>query len=310
MKVSVVISTYNGEKYIYEQLESIRNQTRKPDEVLIFDDVSTDNTVEIVKKYLDQYKLDNWILYENVENKGWKKNFMEGLWFSNGDLIFPCDQDDIWCNTKIEEMEYIMIKNSNINVLTSNYDAFYDSGKIIVGPNKNDGKIIRQPLAQNIFNTKYPGCTYCVRKQFVELGKKYWEKDFPHDALFWRLGMFSNSLYSYNKSLIKWRKHSDSTYAIESLGIKNYEKKRAWLDYAMRVTNSLKRFISIQQDCKEKEDILDNVQKWIEIRILFFDTHNIIYWLKLMKYRKCYDRVKQYLGDLYLVFLNGNRGNK
>lgn len=52
MKISVIVSTYNGAEYILEQLDSVKNQTRKADEVLISDDVSSDNTVEIVNKYI------------------------------------------------------------------------------------------------------------------------------------------------------------------------------------------------------------------------------------------------------------------
>lgn len=55
MKISVVLSAYNGAEYITEQLDSIRNQSRPADEVLIFDDVSTDNTVEIVREYIKKY---------------------------------------------------------------------------------------------------------------------------------------------------------------------------------------------------------------------------------------------------------------
>ena len=54
MKTSVVLSTYNGEQYIIEQLESIKNQTRIPDEVLIYDDCSTDQTVELVRNFIDK----------------------------------------------------------------------------------------------------------------------------------------------------------------------------------------------------------------------------------------------------------------
>ena len=64
--VSVVIATYNGEKYIVKQLESIRNQTIKTDEVIIVDDRSNDNTFKIVKEYIEQYALQNWQVYLNI----------------------------------------------------------------------------------------------------------------------------------------------------------------------------------------------------------------------------------------------------
>ena len=95
MKTSVVISTYNGEKYIIEQLDSLRKQSRPADEVIIADDCSSDHTVDIVKQYINQNKLNSWQVIVNDHNKGWRRNFMETMWNATGDLIFPCDQDDI-----------------------------------------------------------------------------------------------------------------------------------------------------------------------------------------------------------------------
>lgn len=309
MKISVVVSTYNGEKYIDELMNSLLNQTRKADEILFFDDQSFDKTVDLITKFINNHELTmSWKVIVNNHNKGWKQNFMEGIWKSTGDIVFPCDQDDIWMDTKLEEMEKIMLKYPAINVLTSNYEAFYDSEKIVVGPEKNNGKLIRRQAVQNIFDTKYPGCTYCIRREFVELSKSYWEIDFPHDALFWRLGMFSNTLYSYNKSLIKWRKHDDSTYTLESLRAKNATKKREWLDYALRVIKSLKRFVFSCRmgDENKKIKILNTTQEWIEMRIAFYDTKKLKYWFKLLRYKKCYDRFKQYIGDFYLVIVSGH----
>lgn len=305
MKISIVVSTYNGEDYLDVLMDSLFKQLRKADEVLFFDDKSSDNTVGVIRRFINEHELnDSWKVSINARNKGWKKNFMEGLWQASGDLVFPCDQDDIWKPEKLKEMEDIMIRHQEIDVLTSNYEAFYDSGKTKIGPVADDGKIVKQDVVQNIFETKYPGCTYCIRKRIINLSKNYWELDFPHDALFWRMGMFSNTLYSYNKSLIKWRKHTDSAYALESIQLKSNEKKREWLSYALRVIKSLMRFVKEQKviNQKQKAKILLTTQKWIETRIAFFDTKNFLYWLKLIKYIKCYDRLKQYIGDLYLVY--------
>ncbi len=304
MKISVVISTYNGERYVIEQLKSIREQSREPDEVLIFDDCSTDHTVQVIEEFIQHNSLKNWKLYVNIKNKGWKKNFMDGLWIACGDLLFPCDQDDIWYPNKIKVMEEIMEKNQNIQVLTSNYDAFYSSGKLEVGPVKNDGKIIPQVLKSDIFTTPYPGCTYCIRKEIVEISKKYWEDGFPHDALFWRLGIISGTLFTYQKSLIKWRKHDDSAYSIESVNSKNYLDKREWLTYADRVIDNLKMFEKEQKThITNYSKVLEKSKRWNQIRIEFYDSRNLIYWLLLIKYIRCYSRFRQYLGDFYLVYV-------
>lgn len=111
MNISIVISSYNGSSHIIEQLDSIRNQTRTPDEVLICDDCSTDSTPEIVNKYIKIHSLNNWRIVINQENKGWKRNFIDGIEKSTGDLIFTCDQDDIWRTDKLEIMENIMLKH-------------------------------------------------------------------------------------------------------------------------------------------------------------------------------------------------------
>ena len=71
MKLSVVISTYNGEDYIERQLDSIKNQTRPADEVLIIDDCSTDNTVNIIRRYIEKNDLCSWKFEVNNQNKGW-----------------------------------------------------------------------------------------------------------------------------------------------------------------------------------------------------------------------------------------------
>ena len=72
MRVSVVLCCYNGEKYIKEQLDSLKTQTRQPDEVLIIDDCSKDNTVKIVEEYIKSNDLKSWKMIRNGQNKGWK----------------------------------------------------------------------------------------------------------------------------------------------------------------------------------------------------------------------------------------------
>ena len=106
--ISLVMTTYNGLKYISEQLDSIRTQTLLPDEVLIYDDRSTDGTYEYVQEYIDRYNLHTWKVYRNKENKGYSLNFSNAIDAAKGELIFLCDQDDIWHSDKIEKMSKIM----------------------------------------------------------------------------------------------------------------------------------------------------------------------------------------------------------
>ena len=100
--VSIVLATYNGEKYLTEQLESLFQQTYSDIEIIAVDDCSTDNTVNIL--YEHAAKHNNMKVCVNEVNLGFIKNFEKGCAFANGDLIAFCDQDDYWDANKIKKM--------------------------------------------------------------------------------------------------------------------------------------------------------------------------------------------------------------
>src|SRR4030067_269521 len=96
--IGVVLCTYNGEKYLREQLDSILCQTRAPDQILILDDCSNDRTIEIIENFL---KKDGRIrLIRNETNLGYARNFEKGISLCETDFIALSDQDDIWFNDK------------------------------------------------------------------------------------------------------------------------------------------------------------------------------------------------------------------
>ncbi len=100
--VSIAMTTYNGENFLKEQLESIINQTYKNLEIIICDDCSTDNTINIIK---DFQKRDKRIkLYQNEKQLGVLKNFEKAIFLCSGKYIALSDQDDIWVKNKIEIM--------------------------------------------------------------------------------------------------------------------------------------------------------------------------------------------------------------
>tara|TARA_B100000575_G_scaffold288761_1_gene289334 strand:+ start:1795 stop:2754 length:960 start_codon:yes stop_codon:yes gene_type:complete len=101
MKISIAMTSYNGEKYITEQIESILQQSILPDEIVIIDDCSIDKTYSILEKYKES-KLVNFKIYRNKNNLGFTKNFEKAISICNGDIIFLCDQDDIWYKDKIK----------------------------------------------------------------------------------------------------------------------------------------------------------------------------------------------------------------
>ncbi|HEY9906733.1 MAG TPA: glycosyltransferase, partial [Thermosynechococcaceae cyanobacterium] len=116
LKVSIALCTYNGAPYILEQLESIEQQTWLPDEVIICDDVSQDNTVELIQEYTERSKLPIQ-LFRNPENLGYGKNFCKAMSLTKGDIIFLADQDDVWYPFKIERFIKELEQSPNLLVL-------------------------------------------------------------------------------------------------------------------------------------------------------------------------------------------------
>lgn len=304
MKCSIIISTYNGENYITEQLQSIRQQTCQPDEVLIFDDCSTDNTVKIIRSFITDNLLNGWELTINKSNKGWMKNFIDGLSMVNGDLIFLCDQDDIWMPEKISKTKEIMAQNNKIELLISNYIKFYENGNEKIGFNIPT-LIKRIDLDASFMDIKCPGCCYCVRKNLVDMCIPYWQKDFPHDALFWRTAIFRQTAYLYKYPLIKWRQHKNSTFAVQSRINRNLKSKLIWFEYANRYIDSIYKMIDNRLILENYHTIetLEKVTDWLDVRERFMKTKNVLLGIKLIKYREQYVDIKQYLGDWYFTFI-------
>ena len=101
-RVSVVLCTYNGEKYIREQLESIVSQTYPIHELLIQDDCSTDATPLIIEEYKEKYPFIRF--YRNKNNLGFNRNFWKAFEKVTGDYIAISDQDDIWVPNKVKNV--------------------------------------------------------------------------------------------------------------------------------------------------------------------------------------------------------------
>ena len=100
--VSVVMCTYNGEKFLQRQLESLFEQTYTNIEIIIADDASTDNTQQILKENASKDKRIRLLFHQ--KNIGYNKNFEHALQLVHGMYISICDQDDIWHPNKIKRM--------------------------------------------------------------------------------------------------------------------------------------------------------------------------------------------------------------
>lgn len=125
-RISVVMATYNGERFIAQQLDSILNQTTPPDEIIIADDGSTDGTIAIAEEYRSRHPIIK--VTRNSRNLGVNANFLKAIEASTGDFIFTSDQDDLWRHDKINKMVQMWKGES---LLYSDAQVIDQEGRII-----------------------------------------------------------------------------------------------------------------------------------------------------------------------------------
>ncbi|MCQ2049606.1 MAG: glycosyltransferase [Candidatus Saccharibacteria bacterium] len=299
LKITVVMATYNGAKYLREQLESIKNQSREPDEVLIFDDCSNDGgrTVEIVKSYIERNGLSSWSLIENPYNLGWKKNFINGVKKANGDLIFLSDQDDVWSSNKIKRMVSIMESNSQINLLCSNYSILNERKRNVKSQClcEND-KLEQIKLTAKFHLVNRPGCTYCLRKDFALKAITCWVDDFAHDSLFWIAAAITNSLFCINTSLIRFRRHDCNASGnghVKDKGLRRRLQKKE-LDVFRKLKDT---FLLNASFSKKRKKILEEYECWAEKRINYLENKSFRVFLIVLRHVKYYSSWKSLLAD-------------
>jgi glycosyltransferase involved in cell wall biosynthesis len=165
-KTSVCMATYNGAAFIENQINSIVTQMNDNDELIICDDCSTDNTVEIIKSYQDE----RIRLYQNVENLGHVKNFEKAISLATGELIALSDQDDVWLPKRLQQMQEVLSKSTDVFLVASNFDMLDTSTGVTTSFQGLDSLSTNQiSRVINIFlgNIPYFGCTFLMRKELV-----------------------------------------------------------------------------------------------------------------------------------------------
>lgn len=257
--ISVALATYNGEKYIREQLESIINQDKKVDEIIVFDDASTDATLEIINKIKQKNDI-NIIIKKNTNNFGYIKNFRNAIQECSGDYIFIADQDDIWEKNKVSRMIDIMQKN-NIDILASDYQMIDESGNVLkenrfrkYNVDKNIKKI---KYASLLFGNKMPGCTYCFTKKLRELYLAKTKNQIIHDYALSLIGSITSGFYVTDEKLIKYRIHDKNV-----IGVRKKE------DVA-EVNIKVKKTPYLWQYIKQYSEYLGTGRKIITLIILY-----------------------------------------
>ena len=131
MFCSVAMSTYNGERFLAEQLSSICAQTRPVDEIVVSDDGSSDGTLRILDDFRLAHPQIRWKILPSAENHGFRESFLRALKACGGDLIFLCDQDDRWAPGKVETMLRHFEANPAMLSLISDFKTIDADGNLL-----------------------------------------------------------------------------------------------------------------------------------------------------------------------------------
>ena len=296
MKISVAMTTYNGEKFVEKQLQSLYDQTRQPDEVIIYDDRSTDSTVSIINNFILEKKIENWYIYINEENRGWRYNFYCAIEKCSGDIIFCSDHDDVWLDKKIELMVGVINKHPEIKCLSGGKVNIDENGDIIE-KKEFSGRLLKIGNRNNFNGVTLLGCTLCVTREIADLYLKINCRDFGHDAQLCRIAALIDSAYALDSQVIWYRIHGQNSSGIKKgIPVGSSDRQRR-ID---SLTQNIKWFDKmLASGCFEGEvrDAAETAREFTRFRLGFLQGEKTKYLRSAIKYRKNYLNKRMIWGD-------------
>jgi glycosyltransferase involved in cell wall biosynthesis len=217
MKISVALIVFNGSNYMKNQIDSIINQTHKVDEIVIFEDDSTDNTKEILEDYKNKHP-DLFIIHYNSQNIGMFENIEKAIKSCTGDIIILADHDDYWYSNKVEtilkwfnsnpKMDGVFTNGSVMNseeIINNDYCLW----EVIGFPHKTIKNSTDLKLYINTVENAVTGAALAFRKNLPFLNYPFPKiKNLVHDRWIAMNLAENNSLGILDEKIIRYRIHS------------------------------------------------------------------------------------------------------
>lgn len=293
--ISIAMTTYNGEKYLREQLDSILTQTYKNFELIICDDCSKDKTRKILTEYEQK---DNRIkIYFNEENLGFKKNFEKAISFCNGDYIALSDQDDIWTNNHLE----ILLN------LIGDYDI--SCGNAILIDEKNHSLNLKLNETDGLFYFQNENLLYrllvhtaCFQGSSMLINKRLFKKALPipqdvfyHDAWFSVCACLNKGINYTFEIINHYRQHNSQ--------ITSHQKQ----SYFQKIKDFFSRLIKKEKYFTDRFAYINAIKERFSLSIEQSKIIEDCYKIQLMKSKKInfFSRLKilqiysKYYKDIY-----------
>ena len=215
-EVDILLATYNGEKYLAEQLDSILSQTHTQWRLLIRDDDSSDSTLDIIQEYIGRYPSQIILIQDNEKNLGAYQNFARLLQEASSDYVMFCDQDDVWLETKIEETLKAMIDNERTDTpLLVHTDLVVVDEKLqTLHPSfvkKMRINVKRDRFNQLLMRNIATGCTMMINRPLLDLILPLPEKGVIHDWWIVLVASIYGHIIYLDRATILYRQHGNNT---------------------------------------------------------------------------------------------------
>lgn len=223
--VSIALCTYNGARFLRQQLESIINQSYKNLEIVIVDDCSSDNSAEIIAGYAGH---DSRIrFFQNETNLGFNKNFEKAIRLTSGDFIAISDQDDIWEADKIE----VLLENIGDNwLIFSNSALIDDDGKALNRTLLRDFSLERCNYMGFLFQNFVTGHSILIRRELLSYILPIPSKSF-YDWWIGFIAVYEGKAIFIDRILTQYRVHSSSVMQLKETKMLRDRKVRKQSEY-------------------------------------------------------------------------------
>lgn len=257
------MATYNGEKYLREQIDSIMNQTIQDFEIVICDDCSKDGTFHILQEYA---KNDSrFRIYLNEENLGFKKNFEKAISLCKGDYIALSDQDDIWMPNHLEILKTAIkdkvLACGNADLIDKDGNSmgitFWEQEAFDSIPSSDLGKA----MSIILFRSPYQGAAMMVRRKLVEFALPISPVYTYHDSWFALFACFCGGIACVKESILKYRRIEKSITGLRKSKRSRFYQYRnhiIWNDKLTAVKTLSYRLTDLK---KEEKVFLDKMEK-------------------------------------------------
>ena len=219
LTISIAMCTYNGARFLQEQLDSFSSQSRLPDEVVICDDCSSDNTVEILNEWAKTVSFTVKII-QNEKNLGYEQNFPKAISLCSSDIIFCSDQDDAWAPDKLEKMAAVFEKHSETGVVYCDglcIDSQGNSLNRLASAISLPGMLYGRPYYLYWNPVKrgmhFLGCCCSIRKSLWDKISPY-PKSYAHDQWIFLAGAAISKIEYLPDTLTHYRLHESNTSAV------------------------------------------------------------------------------------------------